>query len=176
MPGLMIVLALVLAPTVDSGLKDPWASARAERAPEPRDDRPGGERSAELRNPFESAPPPPPRSGDLKDPFERARPDREQSTNSAAPPRRERSTDLRDPFEDASPQAHHRRAGDLRDPFERPRRSPPVVDRSPPHPERDALIDPFRPETGKRADPATRSGSLELRNPFAPRPHRRAAR
>lgn len=201
MPGLMIVLALVLAPAMDSGLKDPWAAGRAadrRETPEPRDDQPtpGGERSADLRDPFESAP----RSADLKDPFEHAPPGRERSTDPVRPhrersvdpgarPHRERSTDLRDPFEDASPQARHPRAGDLRDPFDRPRRSPPprstdlsadlkdpFVDPGKPQPERGALIDPFRAKTGKRVDPSARTGSLELRNPFAPRPRRRGAR
>lgn len=125
MPGLMIVLALVLAPAVDSGLKDPWAAGRAnpERRDEARDyQSPTGERS-DLRNPFESAPPPPPRSADLKDPFRSAAP----GTRPTPSPR---SADLKDPFDD-----HDAR---------------------------------------KRVDPSARTDSLELRNPFAPRPRRRA--
>ncbi len=59
MPGLMIAMALVLAPAVDSGLKDPWAAAP--RASAAKKDAPSheaspgaspSERSPDLRNPF----------------------------------------------------------------------------------------------------------------------------
>lgn len=125
MPGLMIVLALVLAPAVDSGLKDPWAAGRAspDRRDETRDEQPPTGARSDLRNPFESTPPPPPRSADLKDPFRSAAP----GTRPTSSPR---SADLKDPFDD-----HDAR---------------------------------------KRVDPSARTDSLELRNPFAPRPRRRA--
>ena len=123
MPGLMIVRALVLAPAVDSGLKDPWAAARAgdERRDEARDERPPTGARSDLRNPFESVPPPP-RSADLKDPF--------RTASGAHPTPSPRSADLKDPFDD-----HDAR---------------------------------------RRVDPSARTDSLELRNPFAPRPRRRA--
>lgn len=157
MPGLMIVLALVLAPAVDSGLKDPWAAGRAspERRDQPREDSPPTGGRSDLRNPFESAPLPP-RSGDLKNPF-----------RGAAPRSPERSADLQNPFEDSSPQASGRRS-DLRDPFDRPRGSSA-------RPRSADLKDPFDDhDARKRVDPSGRTDSLELRNPFAPRPRRRA--
>lgn len=166
MPGLMIALALVLAPAVDSGLKDPWADAPGARPTAERHEASTGER-AELRNPFRSQRAP--SSGDLRNPFD-------------SHPPAGRSAAARD--EDPSPRSQPR-SGDLKDPFDAPRPSPPQPssadlkdpfdDHRPPPADRGALVDPFQSSTGKRVAPSsTRADSLELRNPFAPRPRRRA--
>lgn len=187
MPGLMIAMALVLAPAVDLGLKDPWAAAprasaakkdapshevstgasaqaATERSPDLRDPfkaspaPPNAERSADLRNPFEA--PPTPHSADLRDPFEAAGP------HSAPPTPAPRSGDLRDPFEGKSPPS---RPADRRK-STRGKRPSPTTDRNA------GLVDPFEAATPDPVEP-TPARSLGLRNPFAPRlPTNRRAR
>ncbi len=183
MLGLMIAMALVLAPAVDSGLKDPWAAApRASAAKKDAPSheaspgasaQPATERSPDLRNPFEASPPPSERSPDLRNPFE-------------APPT-PHSADLRDPFEGAGrhsadlqnpfdpPQPPAPRSADLQNPFEG--KSPPsrAADRRKStggtrHSPTTGLVDPFQATSASHVEPATRARSLELRNPFAPRP------
>ncbi len=206
MPGLMIAMALVLAPAVDSGLKDPWAAAprasAAKKDPRSHEASPGAsseasaqpatERSPDLRNPFEAPPtpserspdlrnpfeaPPTPHSADLRDPFEGAGRHSADLQNPFDPPRPQlpapHSADLQNPFDRPQPPAP--RSADLQNPFEG--KSPPsrAADRRKStggtrHSPTTGLVDPFQATSASHVEPATRARSLELRNPFAPRP------